>query len=309
MTILGSMRAQHISQCAHVQPHKQFPLEYQLKKETKFYLFIKPLFSILSLIWVVSVPHISTAWAQRRSAARSHKGYQRREAPCGFARYELNKQNLFRAPGGNVSALSFWGGGDGTWWILSILAVSVGTLEKVKLRRKSSNFAWISKRGVINNALWIPRWEVTEHRKQDSSVRLVLSGRKWGTFILSALDALNTSSLRKTRMYFHLARKTLKWKYPRCPLQSSSKNLHKLTQKRKPLVFPTFCNHLKCITTAFISRVIKLEFMARMSKKSYFSDYLKRRLSTNIPNIHRSFVFSMPRYTRPQIQSNTQVYI
>lgn len=133
-------------------------------------------------------------------------------------------------------------------------------------------------KGVINNALWISRWKVTEHKNQDSSVKLILSGKETGHIHHCAPGALNTSSLRMTWIYFHLARKRLRWKYPWRPLWSSPTN-HGLTQKWQS---PRCCtppsvqrprpsrNHrtLPCVAGAFIARAIKWEFMTQIAKQA-----------------------------------------
>lgn len=77
-------------------------------------------------------------------------------------------------PRGNV-----WGGMGGQDTMNTEHPPSFCTYSKInEAEEKMKRFLVNFQKGVMNNALWIPGWKVTEHKNQDSSVKLILSGKE-----------------------------------------------------------------------------------------------------------------------------------
>lgn len=105
---------------------------------------------------------------------------------------------------------------------------------------KIKHFYAFPKKEIINNALWIPRWKVTEHKQQHSPVKLIFSwvGREAGSIHPLCGECAEHLIFKENMDIFLSSQNILKWKDPRYPQQSSSKN-RQLTERKSSVIHHT----------------------------------------------------------------------
>lgn len=160
-------------------------------------------------------------------------------------------------------------------------------------------------KGVMNNALWIPGWKVTEHKNQDSSVKLILPGKEAEN--IHPLCAGCTASLifRENMSTFSPCREILKRKHPQCALQCSSKP--RGCPSSETCQEPTGSALLEPLHSQVLLQHVHsnyIEIYHPDTQKSCFTSGLNSGLSTNTQNIPRPFVFRVPQCSQHTAQNN-----